>query len=141
MHFEDNRMGHIFKMVRASMKSVLQGLGVISIWLMTGGVNAHHSTASFDNTKVIELKGEVKEFQWTNPHTWIQLNVTDAEGNVVEWSIEGGSPGSLSRNGWKASTFKTGDLVTIKARPMLNGNPGGAFMGATLADGKTIGNW
>jgi hypothetical protein len=100
---------------------------------------AHHSTASFDSTQVIELVGTVKEFQWTNPHTWVQLMVNNAEGESVEWSIEGGSPGTLSRNGWKATSFKPGDTVTIRARPMINGAPGGAFVGAILADGSTLG--
>jgi len=134
-------MSHKLKSLKASKNVLCQCLGAIGIGMMVGAVSAHHSTASFDNSKIVELKGLVKEFQWTNPHTWIQLNVTDEAGNVVEWSIEGGSPGTLSRNGWKASSFKAGDLVTIKARPMLNGNPGGAFVGATLADGNTLGNW
>lgn len=123
------------------LRHFLHGLVAIGTAALAGAISAHHSTASFDNTKIVELKGVVKEFQWTNPHTWIQLNVTDSSGKVVEWSIEGGSPGTLSRNGWRASTFKPGDSVTIKARPMLNGNPGGSFIGATLADGKTLGNW
>lgn len=122
-------------------KNFLCSFFVASSAIFAGPAFAHHSTASFDNTKIVELKGVVKEFQWTNPHTWIQLNVTDDSGKVVEWSIEGGSPGTLSRNGWRASTFKPGDVVTIKARPMLNGNPGGSFLGATLVDGKTLGNW
>ena len=100
---------------------------------------AHHSTASFDGSKEVVLVGAVKEFQWTNPHTWIQLEVKNESGEVVEWSIEGGSPGTLSRNGWKKTTFKPGDNVTIKVHPMLNGNPGGAFVGAVLADGTTLG--
>ena len=56
----------------------------------------------FDDKKEVVLKGEVKEFQWSNPHTWIQLNVTDASGKVVEWSIEGGSPESRRSPGLEA---------------------------------------
>ena len=107
--------------------------------LFSFSVLAHHSTAYFDSETIIELEGVVKEFQWTNPHTWIQLNVINEQGEVVEWSIEGGSPGTLSRNGWSVRSFKPGDTVTIKARPMLNGSPGGAFVGATLADGSKLG--
>lgn len=117
----------------------LRCLLVILSALFSYSAVAHHSTASFDSETIIELEGVVKEFQWTNPHTWVQLNVVNEQGETVEWSIEGGSPGTLSRNGWNVRSFKPGDKVTIRARPMLNGSPGGAFVGATLADGSTLG--
>ena len=60
---------------------------------------AHHSAAMFDDDKVVELNGTIKEVQWTNPHIWIQV-VVDNNGQKSEWSIEGGSPNTLSRNGW-----------------------------------------
>jgi hypothetical protein len=107
--------------------------------LWVGYANAHHSTASFDGNTTIELTGTVKEFQWTNPHTWIQIDVPNEKGELVEWSVEGGSPGTLSRSGWKATSFKPGDKVTVRVHPMVNGSPGGAFVGATLADGSTLG--
>jgi hypothetical protein len=94
----------------------------------------------FDNTKVKELSGTVKEFQWKNPHVWIQLDVPSG-GKLEEWSIEGGSPNSLSRNGWRPSTFAPGKSVSIKVNPMKDGSPGGQFIGAKFADGTTIGNW
>src|SRR5919197_169126 len=75
---------------------------------------AHHSAAMFDLEKVKELSGTVKEFQWKNPHVWIQVEVQNAAGAKEEWSIEGGGPNSLSRNGWRPNTFKTGDVVTLR---------------------------
>ena len=69
---------------------------------------AHHSFSMFDDKKELVLKGEVKEFQWSNPHTWIQLNVTDASGKVVEWSIEGGSPESRRPAGLEAQYIQAG---------------------------------
>jgi hypothetical protein len=102
---------------------------------------AHHSAAMFDNQKVKELNGTIKEFQWKNPHVWIQLNVQNASGVKEEWSIEGGGPNSLSRQGWRPTSFKPGDAVTIKVNPMKDGSTGGQFIGAKLADGKTLGNW
>ena len=102
-------------------------------------VAAHHSFSMFDETKELVLKGAVKEFQWSNPHTWIQLNVTDASGNVVEWSIEGGSPNLLGRQGWKRNSLKAGDQVEITVHPLRDGQPGGSFMRAVLADGRTLG--
>jgi len=104
-------------------------------------VAAHHSANSFDSTKVIELEGTVKEFQWTNPHTWIQLYVVDENGANVEWSIEGGSPGTLSRAGWRPSTFKSGTMVRIKVHPMKNGEAAGIFVGAQFPDGSSLGRW
>ena len=94
----------------------------------------------FDDTKVVELTGTVKELQWTNPHIWIQLIVED-KGLKTEWSIEGGSPNTLSRRGWRSTTFKPGDVVTVRFNPMKDGTPAGGFVGAKFADGRTIGRW
>ena len=109
-------------------------------FLAASTVNAHNSGAMFDDAKVMELTGTVKEMQWTNPHIWIQVIVED-KGAKTEWSIEGGSPNSLSRNGWRSTTFKPGDVVTVKINPMKDGTPAGGFVGAKFADGKTIGRW
>jgi hypothetical protein len=109
--------------------------------LLAGPALAHHSGAMFDSSKTVELTGTVKDFQWTNPHTWIQLSVSDANGQRVEWSIEGGSPGTLSRSGWRPSTFSAGKQVSIKVHPMLNGAPSGSFVGAKFEDGSTLGRW
>ena len=102
---------------------------------------AHHSAAMFDDEKVLELNGTIKEVQWTNPHIWIQVTV-DNNGQKTEWSLEGGSPNSLSRNGWKATTFKSGDAVTVRLNPMKDGTAAGSFIGAKWKEtGKTIGRW
>jgi hypothetical protein len=102
---------------------------------------AHHSATMFDDTKVIELTGIVKEMQWANPHIWIQLVVED-NGARKEWSLEGGSPNTLSRRGWRSTTFKPGDVVTVRLNPMKDGTAAGLFVGAKFAsDGHTIGRW
>ncbi len=75
----------------------------------------------FDNEKEMTLEGTIKEFQWTNPHTWTQVLVKDASGKEVEWSIEGGSPNSLSRAGWKRTSIKPGDQATLVIHPLKNG--------------------
>ena len=100
---------------------------------------AHHSFAMFDREREVVLQGTVKEFQWTNPHTWLQLNVVDPQGQTKEWSIEGLSTGTLARMGWKPRSFKPGDKVTVKIYPMKDGSSGGSFIGAVLADGSTLG--
>jgi hypothetical protein len=102
---------------------------------------AHHSGAMFDDERVIELKGTVKALQWTNPHVWLQV-VVEANGTETEWSLEGGSPNSLSRQGWRSTTFKRGDELAVRLNPMRDGAPGGRFIGARFdADGRTIGRW
>jgi hypothetical protein len=99
---------------------------------------AHHSFAMFDNEKESTLEGTIKEFQWTNPHTWIQVLVKDASGKEVEWSIEGGSPNSLSRSGWKRTSIKPGDKATVVIHPLKNGSPGGSLMRITV-NGQLVG--
>src|SRR5215210_7140375 len=102
---------------------------------------AHHSAAMFDDGKVVELTGTVKEMQWANPHVWLQV-VVDDKGKKTEWSLEGGSPNSLSRQGWRSTTFKAGDVVAVRFNPMKDGSPGGNFVGAKFAsDSRTIGRW
>jgi hypothetical protein len=101
---------------------------------------AHHSSAGFSET-AREVSGTIKEFQFRNPHSWIQVNVTDANGKVTEWSVEWGSPNQLGREGIRPSTFPAGAQVRIKLRPDLAGHPLGIFVGAKLADGKIVGKW
>ena len=102
---------------------------------------AHHSGSMFDDEKVIELNGTVKALQWTNPHVWLQV-VVEANGTATEWSLEGGSPNSLSRQGWRSTTFKPGDVIAVRLNPMRDGAAGGRFIGARFAaDGRTIGRW
>jgi len=103
-------------------------------------VLAHHSGAGFSR-ETIQLSGTVKEFQFRNPHSWIQVNVPDPSGKTVEWSIEWGSPNQLGREGIRPSSFTPGMSITMKVHPMANGSPVGGFVGAKMSDGKTIGKW
>jgi hypothetical protein len=113
-----------------------------ALWL-AAPLMAHHSSAMFDATKTTELTGTVKEFQWTNPHVWVQVNVdkSGASGVKEEWSFEGGSPNTLSRQGWQKTTFAPGAQVTIRFNPMRDGTHAGQFVAAKFADGKTLGRW
>jgi hypothetical protein len=120
---------------------LLGALAIALALVFTVPVAAHHSGAGFNSDKVIELSGTIKEFQFTNPHTWIQLIVEDEKGAKVEWSLEWGAPNQLGRQGIRPSTFPSGAKVTMRLRPMLNGAPAGAFVGAKFADGKTVGRW
>jgi hypothetical protein len=99
---------------------------------------AHHSFSMFDRERTVVIAGVVKEFQWTNPHTWIQLMVADKRGKLVEWSLEGGSPGILGRNGWKRTSLKAGEKITVEIYPLKDGKPGGSFIEITRADGSKL---
>ena len=102
---------------------------------------AHHSGAGFDGTRVIEIKGTIKEFQFKNPHTWIQVLVEDGSGKMTEWSLEWGSPNQLGRMGYRPTTFPAGAKVTIRLNPMRNGAPAGGFIAAKFDNGTTVGQW
>src|SRR4051812_18432298 len=90
---------------------------------------AHHSSSGFAVEATKTISGTVKEFQFKNPHSWIQVNVTNEAGKVTEWSVEWGSPNQLGRDGIRPSTFPPGAQVTIKLRPELTGAPVGIFVG------------
>jgi hypothetical protein len=124
------------------MKTIcmLASLAIAAAVLVTP-VWAHHSGAGFNSTEVVELKGTIKEFQFKNPHTWVQVLVPDANGKVTEWSLEWGSPNSLGRQGYRPSTFPAGAKVTVRLNPMKNGSPAGGFIAAKFEDGTVIGRW
>jgi hypothetical protein len=92
----------------------------------------------FDSSKTVTLRGTVKEFQWVNPHCFIQLVVTGEDG-PVEWSIEMGSPMQIYRSGWRPTTVQVGQSVIIVMRPMRHGSRGGLFVSGTSQDGKPLG--
>jgi len=99
---------------------------------------AHHSFASYDRSKRVVLSGTVKEFQWTNPHAWIQVLVAGERGEV-EWGVECGSPNMMARTGWRSTTLKAGDRVTVTLNPLLDGRPNGSLVSIELADGTVLG--
>jgi hypothetical protein len=99
----------------------------------------HHSGAMFDGEKVITIKGTVTEFSWTNPHASFRVDVPNAEGKLESWAIEMNSPNNLVHEGWKRSSIKSGDKVSVQINPLRDGRPGGRYIGITLADGKHLG--
>ena len=118
--------------------SIMAGCITASFALTT---SAHHAATMFDREQTVVLSGEIVEFQWTSPHVWIQINVQNESGELVEWSVEGSVPNRLYRAGWRPTTFKPGDHVTIHGAPMRNGAPAALFIGARLADGSTLGQF
>lgn len=103
--------------------------------------HAHHSTVGQIEESSIEIAGVVKEFQFKNPHSWLQVMVTGADGQETEWSVEWLIPNILMRQGYNPSTFKPGDNVRVKLRQHVSGSPMGEFDGALKADGTIVGRW
>ncbi len=101
---------------------------------------AHHSFAMFDSTKQTTVTGTVTDFQWTNPHSYIEIDVPNEAGAVKHWSVEMGSPSILQPGGWKHGTLKAGDKITVILSPLKNGDPGGLLVQANLPDGRKLGN-
>ena len=111
----------------------------VSVFGLCMQIQAHHSFSGFDMQKSATLTGTVKEFQWVNPHCWIQMMTTDGSGAPVEWSIEMSAPSSLLRRGWKPRTLKPGDSITVVMHPLRDGQHGGSFVSGQLADGTVLG--
>jgi hypothetical protein len=117
-------------------------LPVLSATVLLGAAGlavAHHSGAMFDNTRQQTITGTVTEFNWTNPHSSFKVDVTNADGKTETWAIEMNSPQNLMRTGWKRTTIKPGDKVTVVVHPLRDGKPGGSYLGITLPDGTRLG--
>jgi hypothetical protein len=105
-----------------------------------GAALAHHSYAMFEMNKTITLQGAIVKFKWQNPHAFIDFDAA-VKGQTEHWAIEMTSPNNLANAGFKRSSFKPGDKVTLKIHPLRDGSKGGSFLGAKLADGSTLGEW
>jgi hypothetical protein len=105
---------------------------------MSGAAYAHHSMEGFDRDKNVTLAGTVKQFKWANPHSWIELEVPNDKGGVDTWNVEMTAPFVLIRAGWRATSLKPGDKVTVVGHPQKTGEPGALFVSVTLANGSTL---
>ncbi len=113
--------------------TVLVGFFVLSIPVM-----AHHGGAAYDNGTKITLKGTIANFDWSNPHTQVHLDVTDESGNLVHWNFESQPPSILTHAGWTKNSLKPGDKVTIIATPAKNGSAVGLLSKVVFADGREL---
>ncbi|MGC3982407.1 MAG: DUF6152 family protein [Steroidobacteraceae bacterium] len=117
-----------------------KGIALTGVALLMVGVvgHAHHSVAMFDQTKKVMLEGTVKEFQWTNPHVWLQIMAPDSKGTVVEQGFEIGAPNTLIRDGFRKTSFKEGDKVKVLAAPRRDGTVGGLYLCGRTTEGKWL---
>ena len=117
-------------------------IGAMLPWIvaacLTRAATAHHATAEFDYTKQVTIKGTVKEVQWTNPHSYIQLMADGESGEKVQWSVEIGSPSLNIGMGLRKNSVNVGDVVTMNLSPARNGKPYGTLRVLTFADGRKL---
>lgn len=111
----------------------LSGVGAVAL--------AHHSVAAFDMQKTVTIEGTVEKLDWTNPHMWLWVTVTDKSGKTQSWAMEGASPANMQRRaGWTKRSVTPGEKVTVEVRPFRDGRPGGALSKVTKADGTVLGS-
>jgi hypothetical protein len=115
-------------------------LAGIAVAVCTVPAFAHHSFAMFDAGKQTTVAGTVKVFEWTNPHAWIRMMVTNSDGQLDQWSIEMGGPSGLARQGWVPKTLTPGMSISVIMHPLVDGSHGGQFLAVTLPDGTQLGN-
>jgi prepilin-type processing-associated H-X9-DG protein len=120
------------------MKPKSFGVAVLLSALTAFPASAHHSGAMFDLQKSVTVDGTVKEFQWTNPHSWLQVMILDGSGQAQEWSLELGPLVGLERAGWKKKSLEPGDKVKVAIHPMRDGSAGGRLISVTFADGHVL---
>ena len=99
---------------------------------------AHHSYSMFDMNKTVAMQATIVRFKWQNPHAFIELDAA-ARGGTERWEIEMNSPNNLAQEGWKRTSLKPGDRVTIWVHPLRNGARGGSYVGVRLPNGSTLG--
>ena len=123
-----------------NMTKAVKRIAILAM-LAAGGATvalAHHSYSAFDMTGEKTVSGVIKKFDWTNPHSWIWIDVKNDTGEVETWGIEGMSPNYLARRGWNRSTLKPGDKVSITFHPLKDGK-GGSFVSGKKDSGETLG--
>ena len=116
------------------------GIAVIVAGLALGGAGAagaHHSHAMFDTSREVAITGTVTGVSYRNPHVFLYIDAKSDNGGVVSWAIEMSNITNMQRRGIHQSTFKVGDVVTVKVNPLKDGRFGGNYTSVTTASGKT----
>jgi hypothetical protein len=118
-------------------RTFVTALGAAALLGLSGVTAAHHSFAMFNQRQIMTIEGTVAEFQWTNPHAFIELE--ERQGNSTRrWSIELNSPNNLTRLGWRRNSLRSGERITLRMNPLRNGAPGGLFLDLRRADGTVL---
>jgi hypothetical protein len=113
-------------------------VGVAVALLTCVPLRAHHSGSTLFSETTTTLKGVVKNWLWSNPHCLLTIEVTGADGQAAQWVIELQAPNSIYPGGYRRTTFKPGDAVSVTVHPVKNGRPYGRIISAVLADGREL---
>ena len=119
---------------------IVVSVALAVVLLQPAAVSSHHSNSAYEVQKVITITGVVKEFVWSNPHTWLHVIVDDGQGGKAEWACEGRAPGILLRAGWTRHSLKPGETVTVDMSPAKNGSKTSIIARVTKADGTILSN-
>jgi uncharacterized protein DUF6152 len=119
------------RVLAALLSAGITGIG-------TADLSAHHSAIGYDRNADVELTGTVREFQYTNPHSWLFVQVMDKAGQTVDWGFEAEGPSTLLRAGIKVSLLKPGEKVTVKGHPLKDGRPAALLVSVTKTDGSVL---
>ena len=119
--------------------AVLAAFLGVGLWVLgSAALSAHHSAAAYDRDADVEVSGTIREMQYTNPHSWLFVEVVDKSGKTVEWGFEAEGPSTLLRAGIKISSLKPGEKVTVKGHPLKDGRPAAILVSVTKADGSVL---
>jgi hypothetical protein len=121
-------------------RGIIALAAAVAVLLCAVPAISHHSNSAYEVEKVVTLTGVVKEWKWTNPHTWLYMTVDDGKGGKVEWAVEGRAPGVLGRAGWDRTILKPGEKVTVHMSPAKDGSHVGIIARVTKEDGTILGN-
>ena len=123
------------------MKKAMMIVVGVAVALLTGvPLSGHHSGRTLFDESTSTLKGVVKNWLWSNPHCLVTVEVTGADGQATQWVIELQAPNSIYPGGYRRTTFKPGDAVTLTVHPVRNGRPYGRIVSSVLADGRKLGD-
>ena len=120
-------------------KASIAAIAALFTAALSSAAIAHHSGAMFDRSKEVTIEGDVAEWRWSNPHSWLQIHAPHNGEADVLWSFESTSTQILAKQGWRRTSLKPGDKVTVTYNPFKDGAAGGNLVRATLPDGTTFG--